>query len=928
MSSGDILIGIADGNWMNCDVPSPIASNITFQSSRLSSLSPLGYRVFPFNGTSYDLSNAANLAKCQYASGIVFHSEAHGSGTLLAGDGACNLTWSSDTFTMPAYPAQGGCGLAGLANVANNTQVEIEIAIQGNLDNASSELPSGLQSAGGPGTKFYIKNCSTSPACGSPGMTFQLSAAPGGTAITGSTCTGTCIPATFQITVPLQVTANSSAITVLDSAFSTWTVGTTLYFSACGFMSCPTTANPENFALPPPLAQDTAYCIKTLSGNQISVAATCGGTAITLTSVGVGPLLASSPNLANNWTFSGIEHTEISGMFISGGFIQIGSSFDASTLGMVNGIEIDRNYFHALAGDTSPPVRAIVNNAKNVTMRDSYISGMMAGEAQGILSLCSPGPTLYQNNFVEGLGENFLSGGGQCSSGIANANQSIFYNYAYKPPMLKITTGTFVPVGFCWYDVTDPNFPGGEYYENTSTSTWYQCNSSHAWAVGAAPANLGGPVIKTVFESKNLRNVTYLGNIANYNWSAGNTNAAQQGQCFNNSQEAGSGPGMANDHITMNNNACFNVYTPLNRISECGNGTLIQCVPAYTASNHSLVNDLFVISPYACNVYGSGAQTNCAYHSFFSTWSSILGNTPGLLVSDLMNHVSVFSPDSPSYTSAVTPWYGNITGSCGSQGAVPGATWENSILTGDFLGDCYVAGTEIANYFATSAFASIALKGASGTYLSTEGTNTLSGFVFPATNTGIGWVNGDGTPTGDYHLDPTSNYSASNPSATQLSTDGTDLGADIDQILAATSGAVAGTPTWAVQMGFTLTPTATGAVATYTRPGTTACSMTLYNAAPRITGNVNADTSTSGQKLDTRTGNTVVGENVTFNLGFNTPLTPSTQYWYSLSCVATGGATWKLAGINDYTFTTLASSASGGTVTSGNVTTSGNVVRQ
>lgn len=896
ISSGDTVVMKADGNWMNCDATAKPLSSITIQSSALGSLPATGYRVFP--------SDAANLAKCQYTSGIILGSEWHGSFTLLAGDSNCTPTWASDIFTLPA---SGGCGDVGIANLANGVQVEIEIAIQGNLNTTSSTLPSGLQSLGGPGTKFYVSACSSSPACGMPGSSFKVAATPGGTAITGSTCTGTCIPSTFQIVIPLQVTAGSSTITVLDSALSTWIVGTPLYFAACGFMSCTTSANPENLALPSPLAADTHYYIKTITGgNQITVAATLGGTAITLTDVGAGPLYASSADVPHDWQFNGLEHTEVSGNTVNG-FIQVGV-VSASALGTPYNFQVNHDYFHALAGDSTPPVRAIVNNAAGLNVRDSYISGMMNGEAQGIFTGCSPGPTYYYSNFIEGAGENLLAGGATCAW--ANANQTIAGNYFYKPPMWKITTGTFVPVGACWYDNTDPNFVGGEYYQNTMTSTWYQCNSSSVWATGSAPANLGNPTIKTMTEHKNGRYFTYTGNVYNYVWSAGSNNGAQSGQVWNNGQLAGSGPGMANDHIVMQNNAAYNVYTPSNRSSQCGSATLIQCVPAYVASYHNMVNNLFVISPFACSVFGSGVQTACSVASYLTTW----GNPPTPFVGDVMDHNTVFSVETPSYTFSPSTGYGTIDGSCAVYNGNQGALWKNSILIGDFLGDCFSNGDEIANMWSVSALSSLALKAASGTYHATEGSNTITGLVKPANNAAIKWVSADGTITGDYRLDPTSPYSASCSSGCQLSTDGTDLGADTEAIAAATSGAIAGTPTWAVRENFSISVGSTTATATYDRPGATACSMTLYNAPARITGNENADTNTSGKKLDTRTGNTVVGDHVTFVLGFNSALTPSTQYWYKLSCVAADMSTWLLAGDS---FTTQATSSVGGSKRSG-----------
>ena len=407
-------------------------------------------------------------------------------------------------------------------------------------------------------------------------------------------------------------------------------------------------------------------------------------------------------------------------------------------MGVIGNIEIERSYFHSLAGDSSPPVRAILDNGKQVSIHDSYISGMMSGESQGIAYLCSPGPSAYTNNFIEGAGENVLGGGSWCSSGIPNTNKLLQGNYIYKPPMWKISGNpgvSFQPVGACLYDNTDPNFVGGEYAFDIPATQWYQCNSSSVWATSSAPANLGNPTVKTMTEHKNGRYITYLGNLYNYNWSAGQNNGAQQGQVWNNSMEGGSGPGMANDHITMINNAAYNIFTPVNRVSECGIGALVQCfVPT---SSHVFVNNLIVQSPYACFVYGTSVQTTCATgFAQASGWSNY-GTQPSL-TSDYFSKNTIFSPDSPSYGSAgPVAWYGNVPiGGCSNIFAVNRAAWSNSIMAGDFSGDCYsgAGGAEIANYFNNSSFTNIALKGGTNTYLATEGPNTTNIFK-PASNT-------------------------------------------------------------------------------------------------------------------------------------------------------------------------------------------------
>lgn len=75
-------------------------------------------------------------------------------------------------------------------------------------------------------------------------------------------------------------------------------------------------------------------------------------------------------------------------------------------------------------------------------------------------------------------------------------------------------------------------------------------------------------------------------------------------------------------------------------------------------------------------------------------------------------------------------------------------------------------------------------------------------------------------------------YSAANGSPTMLNKDGTDLGADIDAIAQATSGAVSGTQPWALSIDV-----GSGNVV-FTLSGSASWTVTLYNAPARIAGNL------------------------------------------------------------------------------------------
>ncbi len=201
----------------------------------------------------------------------------------------------------------------------------------------------------------------------------------------------------------------------------------------------------------------------------------------------------------------------------------------------------------------------------------------------------------------------------------------------------------------------------------------------------------------------------------------------------------------------------------------------------------------------------------------------------------------------------------------------------NNLLLGDFKGDSsVVGGGTIANYFTNSTFTNNALRaGASGSYGSVGAGNSWAHAAFPANNAAIGYVNGTGTMTGDYHLASTSPFSAQNPSATLLSDDGTDLGADIDALNMAISGAAAGTPPWDQQMGLRLEPGSSQAVLRYMAPTTDACVATFYGAPARAPANqVTSVTDSSPNSIsDGRAREALIPG-----------LKASTQYAYKLAC--------------------------------------------
>ena len=119
--------------------------------------------------------------------------------------------------------------------------------------------------------------------------------------------------------------------------------------------------------------------------------------------------------------------------------------------------------------------------------------------------------------------------------------------------------------------------------------------------------------------------------------------------------------------------------------------------------------------------------------------------------------------------------------------------------------------------------------------------------------------------------------------------DGKDMGVDFEMLDDALGGTdpTAGLGSWSSQYGVAITAiSATSATVEFDRPASNSCDLTLYTNYARTTEH--GDTNTAGEKADTRTGNTVVSDHVTFNLGTNTALTAGTHYWFEIDCATDG----------------------------------------
>ena len=834
VASGDTINIVANGAPVTCDVTLPAnITDITVQSSRLAFLNSVGYRVSP--------SDAANLGKCQFSSsGITAQGEVHG---FNGGAAYQQFSRNGSTFTLTSSNSFAANGMT----LSNGSQLDFEINNQLNGDvppPPTVAVPSPLTIL----THYYVVNCSTSPACGAQNSTFQVSATFGGSPITITACDSNCL-AYGQVGLPLQASVSSNTITSPDGLSSIYANGTPITFASGGLQL--------GGMLPSPLQQDVIYYVINLSGNTFKVAATPAGSAITLTSAGTGMISMSNANVPHGWKFSGIEAAPTNGTFLFNVF-QVGSGLETSQYSMVHHFEFDRIYCHDFSNAQNGPRRCIADNSQYLYVHDSYISGMkdQNNDSQAISGWGSLGPTAIINNFLEAAGENILYGGGYPTYyPLANQNKVFIGNHFYKPFIWKYGAGTGIgaPTGTCLYDQgIDPNHQGGEFFLDTAINQGYVCVAG-TWTTTASRPNHYG--VKNIFEFKSGRNFTLLGNVFQGSWTD-----QQNGQALLFAQSEGSGPGFANDHITALNNKIVNTFLAITWGSHCtGLGTgVLPCV-GVLPGNHSLINNLAVLG--GIGYCGLSLPVTCGSGMWGSLWSGHSASQ------DTFNHNTIVAPDGVSGSPYFPASYLYDTIAWGT--AHDRMTYTNNIQSYDFSG----AIGAFASTFTNSHWDRMVLIGATGSYTGNAGPgNTMTNTIKPANTAAVGFVNAG---AGDYHLASSSPFSAQNGTPTLLSSDGTDLGADIDAINMAISGAAAGTPPWDQQAELQLTLGSTQAVFHYKAPTSSACTATLYNAPARIPANQAASVTDSSANS--------ISDGLTRQL-YISGLAASRQYWYKLVC--------------------------------------------
>jgi hypothetical protein len=142
----------------------------------------------------------------------------------------------------------------------------------------------------------------------------------------------------------------------------------------------------------------------------------------------------------------------------------------------------------------------------------------------------------------------------------------------------------------------------------------------------------------------------------------------------------------------------------------------------------------------------------------------------------------------------------------------------------------------------------------------------------------------------DSRLAPGSAFSAGNQSPQLLSSDGTDLGVDMDVLEMYTKAAIQGAEPMMERLKIAIDSGTSQAVIGFLQPSEASCSVRIYASHVRSAANLVADTNSSERQSAGRQGNITDAGNVQFLAGAIEPLSPDHTYTFHVDC----GSIWAI----------------------------------
>jgi len=645
--------------------------------------------------------------------------------------------------------------------------------------------------------------------------------------------------------------------------------------------------------LPSPLQNGGKYYMRNVNSGAktFQLSASSGGAVIPIADVGTStqPNYYYRPsftewNSPKNITFQGIRFygTEQNALVFIG---YSASNYDGSP----TNISFKHCVFSgSTTSFTGPANGLLVSGGKDISVVDSWFEHIKndTGYEAHAVAVSNISGLLIKNTYLAASGINFIAGGGETATRSPDQNIRLIGNYMDKPGYMHYVSTVTSPTASdtCYYDSGS-----GAYWLNTTISSFtcttgacFVCNSTGTYSTDTTAVyratNLGP---KNMLEFKGC-----IDCIAEGNYMKGQPQApdAGQGWCGGISTIGGVGSPnsgfssqtyIQNKNVMIRNNHCDRVWAGLYLSNSLYGGTTF-----------------FTHPPSSYATYENNIATRMGQWPalrYFFDQDGYLGEYLGIQRFSMRDRSGgkghIFSNNTfvgnlyqgPQWVDG-NPWTNHTR-------TLEGFSLKNTLMGGkdytsttDSAANCtsptgqmqvhvgttpYVATNNVAYYQAPfQDFTAGSGCSSSGYAANIDSSSRTVHFVSTASYS-TKW---------NVRLSTWSPYSASNPSAVLLNDDGTDLGADVDKVEQWTIPAENGEPNFKEQLNVKFTIFQTSATVTARNPVPGSCTLNIYNAPARITGNL------------------VSSSTVTTQLGTWTPtgLSSNTRYYYKLDC----GARW------------------------------------
>ena len=600
------------------------------------------------------------------------------------------------------------------------------------------------------------------------------------------------------------------------------------------------------------------YALTTPTTTTLTLSEALGGSTVDITTT---PTNLSNAGLrkANRpiacWKLQGLE-IEVSDSDAAGQNIISMYDFTPFPETKVSHIIFEHLYLHGYDNNFGPK-RGIVIAGRYIAFRDSLITEITdygSQESQGIFIVDAPGPVWIENNGVMAAGENFLTNPSNgrpeyidigSLGGITQRN-----NYYWKKDEWYVQAIAGAPSGTC--------HTGAQWKDTSAGPTCYTCTAG-VW--GSADANCDNYIdyiIKNLWESKSCSGClteNFWGDLSPFG--DGSQQAWAVSKVGANSWTGWDG---ANDTVFHNFRSRYTAGGPAIRgvvqpMTSKENGPTVFWNGLSTHVDPSLYNQSDGLD--AIRVLNLGAIDL----GFEIRHLTQLGFTTTTVKESFVAEPQETTPDSR------TDWF---------------SIRDSIIQTTRFNSAPSTAGCDTLNgavsspftpYVENNVFIDAGVLDHSGCATVTYTESSLNDVGFANVANSDFRITGAGT-TNDYRAGQAEDAS-----------DGKDMGVDFEMLDDALGGTdpTAGLGSWSSQYGVAITAiSATSATVEFDRPASNSCDLTLYTNYARTTEH--GDTNTAGEKADTRAGNDITADHVTFNLGTNTALTAGTHYWFEIDC--------------------------------------------